>query len=158
MPLPSKKLTVQEAIIKARTFCNYRERCHRELKDKLYAWGLWTKDVNHVITQMIEENLLNESRYAESYARGHFYQKRWGKLKIRMELKARGLNDTLIKIAMREIDEKDYQETIAYLIAKKLNGLKGNKYEKQQKVARYLSQKGYQYNEFGKILTEKIGN
>ena len=72
MALPSKQITLTEAIIRARTFCNYRERCHQELKQKLYDLGLWTRDVDHVIGQMIEENLLNEERFAKGYTNGKF--------------------------------------------------------------------------------------
>lgn len=156
MALPSKHITVAEAIIKARTFCNYRERCHVELRDKLYKLGLWTKDVNHVIGQMIEENLLNEERYAKSYARGHFYQKRWGKYKIIVELKQRGMNDRLIKTALAEIDEDDYLETIEKLIHKKQREVSGTKAIQKQKIARYLMQKGYQYQDFGSLIAKAV--
>lgn len=156
MALTSKHITVAEAIIKARTFCNYRERCHAELRDKLYQLGLWTKDVDHVIGQMIEENLLNEERYAKSYARGHFYQKRWGKYKITVELKQRGMNDRLIKTALAEIDEDDYLETIEKLIHKKQREVSGAKALQKQKIARYLMQKGYQYQDFGSLLEKAM--
>jgi regulatory protein len=154
--LPSKHITVIEAIIKARTFCNYRERCHAELRDKLYKLGLWTRDVDHVMGQMIEENLLNEERFAKSYARGHFYQKRWGKYKITIELRQRGMNDRLIKTALTEIDEDDYLETIEKLIEKKQREVSGSKAVQKQKIARYLMQKGYQYQDFGSVLEASL--
>ncbi|MDP4845081.1 MAG: recombination regulator RecX [Salibacteraceae bacterium] len=152
MALPSKQITLTEAIIKARTFCNYRERCHQELRQKLYDLGLWTRDVDHVIGQMIEENLLNEERFAKGYARGHFYQKRWGKYKIAVELKQRGLNERLIKTSLSEIDEDDYLAMIEHLIEKKKRELSGDKRIQKQKVARYLMQKGYQFQDFGALL------
>lgn len=146
--LPGKTLTISEAIIKARTFCNYRERCHKELREKLYNMGLWKRDVDHVILQMMEENLLNEERYAKSYARGHFYNKKWGKYKITVELKSKQIHDRLINVALKEIDEDDYQSMIKKLIERKAKEIKGKKpYEKKQKVSRYLLQKGYSYGE-----------
>lgn len=145
--LPSKTLSITDAIIKARTFCNYRERCHKELREKLYNLGLWKRDVDHVIMQMIEENLLNEERYAKSYARGHFYNKKWGKYKITVELRSKQIHDRLIKEALMEIDEDDYQYVIKRLIDRKAKELKGKPFEKKQKVSRYLMQKGYSYNE-----------
>jgi regulatory protein len=145
--LPSKTLSITDAIIKARTFCNYRERCHKELREKLYNLGLWKRDVDHVIMQMIEENLLNEERYAKSYARGHFYNKKWGKYKITVELRSKQIHDRLIKEALMEIDEDDYQSMIKKLIDRKAKELKGKPFEKKQKVSRYLMQKGYSYNE-----------
>ena len=79
MSFPQKKISVDEAIIKARTFCNYRDRCHKEVKDKLYGLGLWKNEVDQVLMQMMDEDLLNEERYARSFARGYFRTKRWGK-------------------------------------------------------------------------------
>lgn len=145
--LSGKPISVSDAIIKARTFCNYRERCHKELREKLYGFGLWKKDVDHVIMQMMEENLLNEERYAKSYARGHFYIKKWGKHKITVELRSRQIHDRLIKESLKEIDEDDYVNTIKKLVAKKAKELKGKSFEKKQKVCRYLLQKGYAFNE-----------
>lgn len=151
-----KRLSLSEAIPKARTFCNYRDRCHKELRDKLYDMGLWTRDVDAVITQMIEENLLNEERYARSYVRGHFYNKKWGKQRIEMELRMRQIHVHLIRSAMDEIDEEDYQQAIAKLIDKKLAQVDGKEFEKKQKVSRYLAQKGYRYGEFSEALSRAM--
>lgn len=101
---------------------------------------------------MIEENLLNEERYARSYARGHFYQKKWGKYKIAVELKQRGLNQKLIQIGLSEIADDDYQKVIQNLIDKKKLETKGTKQAVKAKIARYLMQKGYQFQDFGKAL------
>jgi regulatory protein len=150
--LSGKPISVSDAVIKARTFCNYRERCHKELRDKLYSMGLWKRDVDHVIMQMMDENLLNEERYAKSYARGHFYNKKWGKYKITVEMRGKQINDRLIKTALNEIDEEDYSSMIKTLIEKKAKELKGNAFEKKQKVSRYLLQKGYAYNEINPHL------
>ncbi len=145
--LPKQKISVVEAIIKARTFCNYRERCHKELRDKLYSFGLRKQDVDHVMMQMMDENLLNEERYAKSYARGHFYNKKWGKYKITVELRSKQIHNRLIKEALKEIEEEDYESMIRKLIERKARELKGKSFEKKQKVNRYLLQKGYSYNE-----------
>ena len=75
--IPKQKLSIDEAVIKARTYCNYRERCHKELREKLYDMGLWKKDVDHVIMQMMDENLLNEERYVKSYAPAALTRRSW---------------------------------------------------------------------------------
>jgi regulatory protein len=144
----------EEAVIKARTYCNYRERCHKELREKLYSLGLWKQDVDHVIMQMMDENLLNEERYVKSYARGHFYIKKWGKYKIKVELRSRQIHDSLILIGMKEIEDDDYIEMIEKLIRKKAKEVTGTKYEQQQKVSRYLVGKGYSFSEFDQMLKE----
>lgn len=156
MSLAKKRAILSDVLPKIRTFCNYRDRCHKEVKDKLYQLGLWQKDVEQALTQMIEEGLLNEERYARSYARGHFNNKKWGRLKITAELKSRQVNDRLIRLALSEIDDQDYQKEIVNLITKKLRELKGSKLSKRDKVSRYLLQKGYQYSEFNAALEQKL--
>ena len=154
--LPGKRISITDAIIKARTYCNYRERCHKELREKLYDMGLWKKDVDQVIMQMMDENLLNEERYARSYARGHFYNKKWGKYKITVELRSKQIHDWLIKDALTEIDEADYESMILKLIKQKALEVKGKTFEKKHKISRYLLQKGYSYNEINPHLNSQF--
>ncbi|MEZ4720344.1 MAG: regulatory protein RecX [Flavobacteriales bacterium] len=153
MAITKKKADLKDVLPKIRTYCNYRDRCHKEVRDKLYELGLWRQDVNTAITQMIEENLLNEERYARSYVRGHFYNKHWGKVRIVAELKARQVHSRMITMAMEEIDESDYEATIQKLIEKKSKELTGNQFERKQKMSRYLAQKGYAYADFSQLLS-----
>lgn len=156
MPIPQKKIPVSEAIIKIRTFCNYRDRCHKEVRDKLYSMGLWKKEVDQVMLQMMDEDLLNEERFARSFARGYFRTKRWGKQKIRYELKGRMIHSRLIDKALTEIEDDEYQSAIQHLIDKKNATLKGvHKSTRKQKVSNYLLQKGYAWSEFSPLL-EKL--
>lgn len=143
--------------MKLRAFCNYRDRCHKEVQDKLYEIGVWKADADFVIEQLMEEGLLNEERYARSYVRGHFYNKQWGKAKIRYELKSRYLHDKLIQMALTEIDEEAYASTIDKLIEKKMKNLSGSKWSKQQQVAKYLQGKGYHFSDFGSTLKKRLG-
>lgn len=143
---------MKEVLPKIRTYCNYRDRCHKEVRDKLYDLGLWSQDVNTAITQMIEENLLNEERYARSYVRGHFYNKHWGKVRITAELKARQIHPRMIAIAMEEIEDEDYRTTIQKLIDKKSKVVSGSVFERKQKISRYLAQKGYSFSDFSELL------
>lgn len=155
MAFEKKRISLIEAIVKIRTFCNYRERCHKEVRDKLYDLGLWKRDVEMAMMQMMDENMLNEERYARSYVRGHFNNKHWGKTKITYELRSKQIHDRLIQMAMTEIEDEAYEKTIQKLISKKLKEVKGNTFEKQQKVSRYLMGKGFTYGEFSIFLKEK---
>lgn len=150
-----KRPSISEAVIKIRTFCNYRDRCHKEVRDKLYAMGLFKKEVDQVLMQMIDEDLLNEERFARSFARGYFRTKQWGRYKIERELQQRQIHARLIDTAMTEIDEEEYQATVRRLIEKKLKTTEGKPLERKQKVSDYLMRKGYTYAEFKSALEEK---
>lgn len=142
-----KKLTPDQAMQQAKAHCAYQERCHKEVKEKLYSFGLFTNDVDRIISQLIEEDYLNEQRFAASYARGKFRMKQWGRSKIRYELKQRGVTEYCIKKAMKEIDEHEYEKTLNRLAALKANELKSEKnmFTRKKKIRDYLLQKGYEH-------------
>ena len=81
-----QNLTPKQAFPKIKQFCAYQERCHSEVKEKLYGYGLNKDDVEELISKLIEENYLNEERFAIVFAGGKFRSKNWGKVKIKYEL------------------------------------------------------------------------
>tara|TARA_Y100000385_G_scaffold53492_1_gene50917 strand:+ start:8067 stop:8534 length:468 start_codon:yes stop_codon:yes gene_type:complete len=132
---------------KIQAYCAYQERCHKEVTMKLKSWGLIQEAIDVLITELIQFNFLNEERYARSFARGKFRIKKWGKMKIRMALKKRDVYFKCIDLAMLEIDDKAYLNTLKHLLQKKNETLKEtNSYKRKIKLTRYLVTKGYEYD------------
>jgi len=142
----SKKiLTPQQALEKIKFFCAYQERSHKEVTEKLYAYGLSRRDVELIIVELIEENYLNEERFAVAFAGGKFRVKQWGRQKIKYELKQRGVSSFCISLALKEIEETDYLSTLQNLARKKWESLnKEQFYSRQAKTSSYLVTKGYE--------------
>lgn len=138
---------MQESIKAAIThYCRYQERCHQQVRDKLYELGCTTPEVDEAIAEVIEAGLLNEERFARAYARGHFRMKQWGRRKILQGLKQHKISEYCIKKAMTEIDDEEYEATLKRLAQKKLQELKSEKnmIARKGKTQRYLLQKGYE--------------
>ncbi len=149
-----KSFTPDQAYQKIKQFCAYQERSHREVTEKLYSFGLYKKDVEILLSQLIEENYLNEERFAIAFAGGKFRMKQWGRVKIKYELKQKGVSTYCISLAMREIEEETYLETLRSLSTKKWESMKGEQYlNKQAKTTTYLLQKGFEQN----LIIEAIG-
>lgn len=145
--LSRKQLTKEQALQKARHYCGYQERSHLEVKEKLYSFGLYKQQVEEILSQLIEENYLNEERFAIQFAGGRFRMKQWGRVKIKYELKQKRVSDYCIRKALKEINEDDYLVTLQKLAAKRWNTVKGegvNQYVKLSKTTDYLLQKGYE--------------
>jgi regulatory protein len=142
---PKKKLTPNQALIKAQMSCAYQERCQQEIRDKLYEWGLHSNEVENIIADLISTNFLNEERFAKAFAGGKFRIKKWGKVKIKIELKKRKISDYCIRKGLAEIDDKEYINTLKDVISKKL---KENSKEKIQirnyKAAQYAQSRGFE--------------
>jgi len=127
-------------------YCNYQERCHQEVRNKLYELGAKTPEVEQLIAVLIEKNLLNEERYARAFARGKFSLKKWGKQKIVQQLKLHKISGFCIRKAIQEIDPGMYYDTLTRLAERKWEELAGekNQFIRKNKTWRYLVQKGYE--------------
>lgn len=127
-------------------YCNYQERCHKEVRQKLYELGCRKNEVEQLISELINEKLLNEERYARSIVRGRFRLKHWGKRKIIQYLKLQQISEYCIVKALTEIDGDEYFQTLEKLADKKWQTLKTekNKLAKRYKLYRFLLQKGYE--------------
>ncbi|MBP6456704.1 MAG: RecX family transcriptional regulator [Chitinophagaceae bacterium] len=147
-----------ELLKKLAHYCAYQERSHREVKTKLLELGARGLELENIIVELISQNYLNEERFAKAFAGGKFRTKKWGKVKIIQELKKHFLSEYVIKKAMKEIPDDDYEKAIEYLIEKKMDTLKNikNKVSKKQKVMNYLLQKGYSYQDIQEKLTNFI--
>jgi regulatory protein len=151
--ITSKKLTPQQATVRIRHFCAYQERSHSEVTQKLYSFGLSKKEVAEIITELIEENFLNEERFACAYASGKFKVNEWGKQKISFALTQKGVSSYNVKRALKQIDEADYLQTITKLASQKFASLtKDHLLEKKHKTAQYLLQKGYEWPLINQVM------
>lgn len=136
---------MQTALQKAKHYCAYQQRCHSELREKLYSFSLNKNEVEQILTQLIEENYLNEEHFAIAYAGGKFRMKQWGKEKIKQALKQKQVSDYCITKALNLINNSDYNKTFLLLADKKLKELKNEKniFIKKRKMQNYLLQKGF---------------
>lgn len=147
-------ITLPQALAKARHYCAYQERAHREVRDKLLALGLPGPDADAALAQLTAEGFLNEERFARAFAGGRFRLKHWGRLKIESELKARGLPAACIARALCEIDPADYRNKLVKLMQAKARDLKHlAPAVRHRKVASFAQQKGYEPDLVWHILT-----
>jgi regulatory protein len=154
-----KRLTKEQALPQVKQFCVYRERCHSEVKEKLYSLGLYKNDVEQLMAQLIEENYLNEERFAKQYAGGKFRMNHWGRVKIKYALRQKQVSDYSIKKGLKEISEADYKKTLQKLAEQKLKTLKNeNVFSKKKKLQDFLLQKGYEGEIVRQIIFEKEGD
>jgi regulatory protein len=140
-----KTYSVSEALEKLRHYCAYQERCHKEVKDKLYSMQMIPQAVEQIVGTLVTENYLNESRFAQQFAHGKFSIKHWGKLRITRELKARNISDYDIRKALLGIDAEAYETKIVDISRKKWNQLDGiSPQQKKQKLFQYLAYRGWE--------------
>lgn len=149
------RLTKEQALEKIKYYCSYQERCHSEVKSKLYTYGLRKNEVEEIIAELIENNFLNEERFAIQFAGGKFRMKHWGRKKIQYELQQKGISGFLLTLALKEIVEEHYLASLQKLALTKWKALdEENKYARQSKTNAYLLQKGYEQNLITQVISE----
>jgi len=150
-----KKLSIEQAKQKALRYCAYQERSHQEVKNKLYEMGLYTSEVDELLTYLITEGFLNEERFAKAFTGGKFRIKKWGRIKITRALESKGLTRNCIRIGLKEIEEEDYYQTLANLLKSKVAELDGdNIFVLRDKASKFAIQKGYEPDLVWKVLKE----
>jgi regulatory protein len=157
--MEKKLFSFDEIKSKILKYCVYQERCHLEVEAKLKEFVLIPEAKDQIMLMLIEHDFLNEVRFAHAYARGKFYQKNWGKLKIKAHMKQKGISEKLIDKALaNEIDADDYLKTARKLCEKKLGELSAPlSYLQKSEVYKILYAKGYESNTIQVVLEEFSG-
>lgn len=137
---------LEKATQKIKYYCAYQERSHKEVREKLYSFGLYKNEVEQLVADMVESDYLNEERFATAFAGGKFRMKGWGKMKIKAELKNRGVSEYCIKIGLARIDTVSYAASLEKLFNTRLQALKTEKniFIKKRKVQQFLLQRGFE--------------
>lgn len=126
-------------------FCAYRDRSQKEVEEKLNEMRMIPAAQEQIIIKLMQENFLNEERFARSFARGKFRIKKWGRIRIKQELKLRDISSPIIKLALTEINDREYLNTLYDLAEKKWALVKEtNASKRRKKVTDYLLRKGYE--------------
>ena len=155
MQIRRQQLSLEQALQKARHYCAYQERCHSEVKEKLYGFGLRKNDVEEALSRLIEDNYLNEERFAIQFAGGRFRLKHWGKVRIRYELKQKQVGEYCIKKALAAIGEDDYDHTLTRLAEDQWETFQNEEpFIRRQKVQAYLVRKGYETDRIQAALVQ----
>lgn len=152
-----KVFTVDEVKKKMERYCTYRDRCHQEVENKLKEFRLIDLAREQIVLHLIQSDLLNEERFAKSFARGKFRIKKYGKQRIIRMLKEKGITAYNIKTALWEIDEEEYRVMAFSLAAKKERGIsEENSFKKRKKITEYMMRKGYEYSVIQQALDHII--
>lgn len=140
-----KIYTVAEATRKLEFYCSYQERCHMEVVEKLKSMGMIPQVIDSIVVHLIENNFLNEERFASSFARGKHHIKKWGKIRIVNELKFRNISKYNIDCALKEITAEEYSATFHELAEKHWNSITEKSLpKKKKKFCDFLLRKGYE--------------
>ena len=145
-PYSSGRTSPEKALEKLKHFCGYQERSHSEVRQKLYALGLFKTEVEELVSRLIEEKYLNEERFACMFVSAKSRIRGWGKQKIRHELRQKGVSAFCITKALNSLDETEYVARFERVAHKKWAALREEKniFVRKNKWQQFLLQRGFE--------------
>lgn len=150
-----RPLSKDEALSQMERYCVYQDRCHHEVRKRLIEHQVYGDDLEEIISSLITDGFLDEERFAIAYAVGKTKIKRWGRVKIRQELKRRNMSEYCIKKGLAAIDEEVYYGNLIKELTKRWSS-DINDYRVRQKVILALQRKGYTYAEIANGMDDLI--
>jgi regulatory protein len=141
-----RKITPANVLQKLKHYCSYCERSRSDIKQKLYSLGLYKKEAEELISRLINEEYLDEERFARQFASGKCRIKGWGKLKIRFELRQKGISEVLITKALQSLDDQEYESIFRRQADKKWRSLQSEKniFVRKNKWQQSLQLRGFE--------------
>ncbi|MEJ0083454.1 MAG: regulatory protein RecX [Puia sp.] len=135
----------EKALQKLKHYCGYQERSHAEVKQKLYSLGFFGKEAEELISRLIQDEYLNEERFAMAYASGKSRNNGWGRIKIRHELNRKN-QQILYSKSADSLDEAEYTAGFQRIAGKKWLSLQSEKniFAKKNKWQQFLLQRGFE--------------
>ncbi len=146
--------TEDEKIIieKIQSYCLYQDRCIKEVKNKLYSFKVSSQLVENIIEYLIDNDYLNEERYTKMFIQGKLRIKKWGRIKLKYELRSKGIDIKIINEHINQINEEDYIEYFNEFSTNKIKFLKGSNDQKKRSFINYFTYRGWENN----LIYEKL--
>jgi regulatory protein len=140
---------------KSMALCSRREYCISDILAKLDSWGVGKDDAGRIIKNLLKEKFIDEERYATAFVKDKFRYNKWGKIRIGLILKMKGIPADIIKLALESIEYEDYRRMLEDLISSHRRKIKAkNQYDLKAKLMRFGLSKGFESPLIYEILGE----
>ena len=137
-------MTTSEALQKLQHYCAYQERSPFEVKRKLRLIKLPSKFHEEVIATLMEENFLDEYRFAEAFVRGKINQKHWAPRRIRAGLQEHRIPKVSIDRILSEVDPTLIEKNALYLVNRWFNS------KTKEQLTAAMQRRGYSFEMIGR--------
>jgi regulatory protein len=155
--MENRELIVKEAYSKMAQLCSRSEQCSADIRKKMVAYEIMDELVEEIISKLKAEKFLDDERYVKAYVADKFKLNKWGKIKIRHYLKAKGLSDNLIEIGLNEIKEEQYKKTLVSTLKEKAKKVKSDdKFDKMGQIIRFAQSRGFEPEIIHRYLNEVV--
>lgn len=145
MRIRQKTITPDKALIRLEELCGRAEHCSSEILQKLRNWGISSAEADAILESLKSRRFVDDTRFAVSFVRDRYRYARWGRVKIRLQLRAKHIDPDVIEDALAEIDEPEYIAILEALVKAKARTIEDPKsYESRTKLFRFALNRGFE--------------
>jgi regulatory protein len=144
----------------AMNFASYKPRTGKQVKEKLKKLGFGDSESEAGIKFLSSYNLLDDTKYAITYAKEYLQRKPSGKIKLLQELKNKGISYSLAEEAVtKAFADQDEFELAMRAAKKKLKTIAHNSPDKQKRLLEaHLDRQGFTWDVIKKIVRENFSS
>ena len=160
-----KRCNDHSLLAQMQRLCAIREYTIQDINSKLRAKGCSDQEISEIVGKLIEDNYINEERYAVAFVRDKSTLAGWGRKKIEYALKNKGIGQTVIKNALDSISSESNIALLEKLLLKKMKELKPKLESKEdgtkrlrEKLLRFAISRGFSYEDILKVINKTLAN
>ena len=136
---------VKQAYSKMAQLCSRSERCSADIRKKILAYEIVEEIVDEILEKLIEEKYIDDHRFVRAYVNDKFKINKWGRIKMRHYLRAKGLSDEVIAYGLENIDEEKYNAVLVKTMKAKAKSIKEkDRFKKMGQVIRFTQNRGFE--------------
>lgn len=139
-----KELTEEGMLVRMAGLCAAAEQCAADICAKILKKGFSAEQADRMLSYLTAHGYIDDSRYAKAFASDKIRFSGWGRMKIRMALKAKGIADGVVSEALANISGEDYTEALENALAAKASGLELTDVRDRQRLYRHLASRGFE--------------
>lgn len=146
MPLQRRPITPDQALQRLEQQCAAAEMSSGEARQKLRRWGITPSDAEKIVNSLIGHRFIDDNRFAGAFARDRFLFGGWGRIKIAMQLRSKGIRQDTIREALDSIDSTLYQQRLFDAIRRDTERYADSitDFKVKQKIARRFIARGFE--------------
>ena len=134
--------------------CAKREYCVSDIRRKaLERLEGDSQAAEEVVSSLIGEKFVDDARYASAFAREKASLQGWGPVKIRYQLRAKGIGEADISAALQEVDSDKASARLKKLLESKWRSLADDP-QGRLKLIKYALARGYEYEDIETLVKQ----
>ena len=145
-------MEASKSLSRLQKLCSKAEYCASDIYRKaLKDMEGDTEAAAKIVASLVEDRYVDDARYAAAFAREKATLQGWGPVKIRFQLRGKGIAEDAIQAALEEVEPEKAEEKLLRLLQSKARTLEGDPQAKL-KLLKFALSRGYNYDSVEKAM------